>query len=644
MLRNIGIFAHVDAGKTTLSEQLLLCSGTIREAGSVDRGTAHTDSLPVERRRGISVRSACVRLSWKGTEINWIDTPGHTDFSAEIERSLWALDGAVLLVSAPDGVEPQTELLFRTLREARIPTLIFLNKCDRPEGNPETAMTQVRRLLSPAAIPLFDREGLVEAVCGEEEALMARYLDGETVTEKEALSALARMTREGRAFPVWKGSALRGEGVEELLDGIRDYLPGPDTSEKALCGIVFGTEQDRLLGRGVWVRLFGGALRTREAVQLPGKPDPMTGEIVPVEKKITQIRSVTGKDTGLLEAGEIGVVYGLGRIPAGLTLGDPEKLPRSAAPGEMRMPLMTVRVLPEQPENLEALRMACEELSLEDPLLRCRYSRTTEELQVQIMGRVQLEILQETLLTRFGLKASFSAPTVIYRETIARSGVGFAAYTMPKPCWAVLRFDLEPAPRGSGILYSSVVPVREIMARYQHEVEQALPLALRQGRLGWEVTDVRITLSGGNHHLIHTHPMDFILATPWAIHDGLRNCGSVLLEPILEMTFLLPPDCVGRVISDVNAMRGEVLHTETREDRVTMTALVPAAESLDYPTRLAAATGGRGGMATRLHSWRDCPTDMGHTAALRTVDPLDTARYILAARSAMAGGVFEMES
>ncbi len=644
MLRNIGIFAHVDAGKTTLSEQLLLRSGIIREAGSVDRGTAHTDSLPVERRRGISVRSACVRLSWKGTEINWIDTPGHTDFSAEIERSLWALDGAVLLVSAPDGVEPQTELLFQALRKARIPTLIFLNKCDRPEGRAESAMAQVRRLLSPAAIPLFDREGLVEAVCGEEEELMTRYLEGETVTEEEAVTALIRMTREGRAFPVWKGSALRGEGVEELLDGIRDYLPGPDTGEKSLCGIVFGTEQDRLLGRGVWVRLFGGALRTREAVQLPGKPDPMTGEIVPVEKKITQIRSVTGKDTGVLEAGQIGVVYGLGRIPAGLILGDPEKLPRTAAPGEMRVPLMTVRVLPEKAEELEALRMACEELSLEDPLLRCQYSRATEELQVRIMGRVQLEILQETLLTRFGLKADFSAPTVIYRETIARAGTGFAAYTMPKPCWAVLHFDLEPGPRGSGVVYTSAVPVREIMARYQHQVEQALPLALRQGRLGWEVTDIRITLSGGNHHLIHTHPMDFILATPWAIHDGLKNCGSVLLEPILEMTFLLPPDCVGRVISDVNAMRGEVQNTETREDRVTMTALVPAAESLDYPARLAAATGGRGGMASRLHSWRDCPLELGHTAALRTVDPLDTSRYILAARSAMAGGVFEMES
>ncbi len=643
MLRNIGIFAHVDAGKTTLSEQLLLKTGAIREAGSVDRGTAHTDLLPVEQRRGISVKATCVRMRWKETEINCIDTPGHVDFSAEIERSLWALDGAVLLISAPEGVEPQTELLFRALRDAGVPVILFLNKCDREEADLSAVLQQIRRRLSSSVIPLYDREGFVEAVCGEDEALTDRFLSGEDISAEETGKALKAMTRAGKAFPVLKGSALRGEGTEALLDAICDYLPEPETGEKALCGIVFGTEQDRMLGRGVWVRLFGGAIRTRDAVLLPGKKNAMTGESAPVEKKISQIRSVTGRDTGVLSAGEIGIVFGLGALPVGHVIGDWDKLPRSTSPGEIRTPLMTVRVIPEDGEKMEALRQACEELSLEDPLLGSRYNRATGELQLQIMGAVQLEILQELLLTRFGLKVSFSAPTVIYRETIARSGVGFAAYTMPKPCWAILHFDMEPGERGSGVVYESVVADREIMARYQHQVEQALPLALRQGRLGWQVTDIRITLSGGGHHLIHTHPMDFILATPWAIHDGLRNCGSVLLEPILEITFLLPPECVGRIISDVNAMRGEIRTTETQEDRVMMTALVPAAESMDYPTRLAAATGGRGGMAIRLHSWRECPMELGHTAPLRMTDPLDTARYILAARSAMDGGVFDAE-
>ena len=644
MLRNIGVFAHVDAGKTTLSEQLLLLSGAIRTAGSVDRGTAHTDQLSVEQRRGISVRATCVRLHWGDTEINLIDTPGHADFTAEIERSLWALDGAVLVISAPEGVEPQTELLFQVLRREGIPTLLFLNKCDRPDLDLEGDFRQIQRRLSPAVIPLDDRESLTEAVCMLDDALMERFLNDEAIPWEETQALLRRLTLEGKGFPLLKGSALRGEGIRELLDAMIADLPAPKTAGTELSGIVFSARQDRTLGRGVWVRLFGGALRTRDAVALPGKPDPMTGEPQSVEKKITQIRDADGRDVGELRAGEIGVVYGLGTVPVGQVLGTKEGLPRSVRPGEIRTPLMTAQVLPEKAQEMDALRRACEEMSLDDPLLQARYFRATGELQMRIMGAIQLEILEEMLLSQYGLRVRFEKPTVIYRETIAHSSTGFAAYTMPKPCWAVLHFDLEPGPRGSGVIYESIVPDREIMARYQHQVEQALPLALRQGRLGWEVTDVRITLSGGNHHLIHTHPMDFILATPWAIHDGLRNGGSVLLEPILEIRFLTPPEYVGKIISDVNAMRGEITSSETEEDRAVLTALVPAAESMDYPSRLAAVTSGRGSMAIRLHSWRECPPELGHTAALRNVDPLDTGRYILAARSAMTGGVFEMES
>lgn len=643
MLRNIGIFAHVDAGKTTLTEQMLLLSGAIREAGSVDRGTAHTDQLPVEKRRGISVKATCVRMCWKDVEINCIDTPGHVDFSAEIERSLWALDGAVLLISAPDGLDPQTELLFRALKNARVPTILFLNKCDRPNIDPDGVLRQIRRRLTSSVVPLYDTEQMTEAVCSEDDALMERYLAGEKIPSGEITSALVQMTASCRAFPVMKGSALRGEGIPELMDAVADYLPGPGTDAGELCGIVFAAHQDKLLGRGIWVRLFGGELQSRDAVRLPARPDPQTGEKQWADRKITQIRDVEQRDVGVLRAGEIGVVYGLGAVPVGQTLGNENGLPRSVRPGEMRSPLMTVRVIPDKPEEMEALRRACAEMSLEDPLLQASFSRETGELSLRIMGKIQMEILQDTLLSRYGLSVQFDTPTVIYRETIAKAGVGDAVYTMPKPCWAILHFEMEPGPRGSGVTYRSTVADRDIMARYQHQVEQALPLALRQGRLGWEVTDIRITLTGGGHHLIHTHPMDFILATPWGIHDGLRNCGSVLLEPILEISFVLPTECLGKIISDVNTMRGEVLSTEAQEDTVSLTALVPAAECMDYSTRLASVTGGKGGMAIRLHSWRECPLELGHTARMRNVDPLDTSRYILSARSAMAGGIFEME-
>ena len=258
------------------------------------------------------------------------------------------------------------------------------------------------------------------------------------------------------------------------------------------------------------------------------------------------------------------------------------------------------------------------------------------------MGAIQLEILQETLKTRFGLDARFTNPTVIYRETIARAAEGFCAYTMPKPCWAILRFLIEPAPRGSGITYHSTVPGRDILPRYQHQVEQALPLALSQGRLGWQVTDVRITLNEGSYHQFHTHPLDFIVATPWAIQDGLRRGGSVLLEPILEILFRVPPEYTGRIMSDVNAMRGEVKEIKSEEDYAAVTAWAPASESMQYPTRLAQITGGRGGMRVKLRGYRECPPELGKTAPRRGVDPLDTSKYILAARSALEGGIFDL--
>ena len=326
----------------------------------------------------------------------------------------------------------------------------------------------------------------------------------------------------------------------------------------------------------------------------------------------------------------------------GQVIGDPALLPRKVQPGAFRAPLTTVRVEADNPQSQKELAAACAALSDEDPLLRTRFVRDTGELHMDAMGAIQLEILQDALKTRFGLAAHFSNPTVIYRETIAQEAEGFCAYTMPQPCWAILQFLIRPAPRGSGVRFRSTVPGRDILPRYQHQVEQALPLALSQGRLGWQVTDVDITLIGGSHHQFHTHPLDFIVATPWAIQDGLRRGGSVLLEPVLRILFRVPPDYAGRIMSDVNAMRGEVTEIKSEEDLASITALVPAAESMEYPVRLAQITGGRGGMSIRLDGYRDCPLELGARAPRRGVDPLDTSKYILAARSALEGGIFDL--
>ena len=616
-IRNIGILAHVDAGKTTLTEQMLFASGAINRPGRVDDGTAHTDRLAIERRRGISVRAACTAFSWRDARIQLLDTPGHADFAAEVERALWALDGAVLLIDAADGVRPHTCALFQALRNARIPTILYLNKIDREGADPARALREAQKRLSPRVADYADVEALCALVAEEDEALLERYLNGDIPPRETLLPRVAQMTRDCAAYPALRGSALRGEGVRELLDAIVDLLPPPrGDCEGAPSGVV---------------RLFSGTLRNRESVRvrIGARRE---------ERKITQIRSIAlsgkGADLGELRAGEIGRVFGLTGARVGSALGEAEP-PRL---GNLREPLMMARLGAENADD-HALMAALERLQAENPLLDAALYGGAPH--VRLMGAMQLDVLAEDLRERFGIQAQFGPPSTVYRETIRESATGFVAYTMPKPCWAVIELRIDPLPRGSGVRFESLVPVRDIAARYQHQIEQAIPLATRQGMLGWQVDDVKITLTGGNHHLIHTHPLDFIVATPMAFLDGLRRGGSVLLEPILELTVYAPAECAGRVISEIVAMRGEVLQTDAEGEDMRLLARSPAAETFDFPRRLSAITNGRGAMAQALAGYRDCPPGIKATCPRRGVHPLDTSKYILAARSALEGGIFD---
>lgn len=641
-IRNIGIFAHVDAGKTTLSEQILSRAGAIRSVGSVDSGTAHTDNLPVERRRGISVKATCVSFDFQNVRINLIDTPGHVDFSAEVERSMWALDGAVLVVCAAEGVQPQTEILFEAMVKQNIPILFFINKTDREEADVPQVVAQIKRLLTSKAVETSDTEAVSELICDNFDDLLERYLNGEQFSDDLLDGKLAELSRSNRAYPVLSGSALKGVGIEEVLCGIVKYLPPPKISGD-LCGVVFAARQDKNLGRGVWVRLYGGSLENRESIIIDAGIDPLTGEPEKIQRKVTQIHDASLSPCGKITSGEIGIIYGLSNVQIGQVLGDAKRLEREIEPGKLRTPLITVQVIPEKSDKMQELRTACEILSGEDPLLQVQYVRMLNELHLKVMGTIQIEIIKELLKNRFDLDVVFGSPAIIYKETITSPCVGFVAYTMPKPCWAVLKFEITPAERGSGVKFSSSVPVTKIMTRYQHQVEQAIPIALNQGRLGWQVTDVNIKLVDGEHHLEHTHPLDFIVATPMAIQDGLRCGGSTLLEPILNVRFILPNEHVGRVMSDVITMRGEVLDSIHDGDRVILNALIPVASSIDYSITLATFTSGRGTMSVKLHGYRECPLELGCVAKRRSVDPLDSGKYILAARSALEGGIFNID-
>lgn len=646
---NLGLVAHVDAGKTTLTEQLLYVSGSIRQLGRVDEGNTQTDYLAVERSRGISVRSACTVLHWKGLQINLVDTPGHVDFLSEVERALRVLDAAILVVSAAEGVQSQTEVLWQALSALGIPTLLFVNKIDRMGADPEAVLSEIAARLSPDALPLQRVEhagseaaaigdlrlpthpghaAWVEDLAATDEALLTAYLAQGGLSEEALHTALQEGVRARRLFPVLFGRAARGLGVEALLDAVQAYLPRAGGDPQAPpAGVVFGVEQHPTLGRVAHVRLYAGRLHNRDLVinATQGRSD-----------KLTQIRAIHGArqvDTGLLEAGDIAALAGLPTARVGDLLGDAAAVPAGYA---LATPLLTVRAFPVKEEQLPQLVEAMDILSAEDPLLSAEWVPGERALHLKVTGLIQLEVYQHTLEERFQLLCRFSEPVVLYQETPTQAGIGSVAYTMPKPCWAVLRFAIEPLPRGSGVVYENAVTDNDaILPRYQAQVPKALPGSLRQGPLGWEVTDLKITLLSGESHHVHTHPLDFLVATPMAIMDGLLNCGTTLLEPMLALRLTFPAECLGRVMGLLIRARGECGAPSHRGDTVTLEAQAPVATTLTLPMQLAALTGGRAVLGSRFSHWQPCPLELGASTPYRGVNPADRARYILWARSAL---------
>lgn len=649
---NVGIFAHVDAGKTTTTEHILYESGRIRALGSVDSGTAMTDSMEVERQRGISVRAALASFAWKGVQVNLVDTPGHVDFLSEVERSLRVMDCAVLILSAVEGVQAQSEMIWNALRKLGIPTLIFVNKMDRVGADPGAVLAQARTYLSGDIIPVQQPAGkeqeytgasdlwqagadtaarmeLLEALAERDERLLELYMSGgafDLAVWKKHLQAEAA---SGRMFPLVYGVAAKGLGITELLDAMIDYFPraGGD-AEQPVSGIVYNIQRDKSMGRMAFVRLYDGTIRNRDTVKNYSQN---------VEGKVTQIRKVEGgrtEDVGALEAGDIAVVYGLSGVRIGDVLGRPDAIPQEA---KLAVPLLTVRVFWGAEFDDHKVIGALQELADEDPLLDAQWLQEERELHIKVMGPIQLEVLDSVMESRYGLKVTFGQPSVIYKETPSRAGEGFIAYTMPKPCWAILRFLIEPGPPGSGLVYESLVRSSDLLPQYQNETARRVPEALQQGLYGWEVTDLKVTLVEGNHHVWHTHPLDFAVATPMGIMDGLNRIGTKLLEPILQVRIVVPEENGGRVMNDLVQMRGTFEPPVLQGERMIIEGRLPLATSLDYPVTLSSYTKGRSTFTSFFTGYEECPPDVTAERTRRGVNPLDQAKYILSVRKALQG-------
>lgn len=652
-IRNIGILAHVDAGKTTITEQFLHLSAATRALGNVDKGTAITDFLEVEKARGISVRSAPVSFKWKNSVINLIDTPGHIDFSAEVERVLRVLDGAILVISAIEGVQAHTYTLWNALKELKIPTIIFINKIDRPGADVLMLIDEIRKELKANAVPLqyaenetgtdirianlWDRnntnyelltlqEKYIELLAESNDQLLDDYLNGIKITENRVQDIIKKLSQKAELVPVMLGVAKAGIGIQKLLDTVIEYiLPAKTDIESELSALVFKLEHDKKLGRLAHVRLFKGSLKNRDVVY---------NHSLAIEEKIAHIQKVyTNKkeNIGELFTGDIGIISGMSQVRVGDILGEPDDVPEDSS---LNVPLLTVQAKAKNEIDYAKLAAALQELASEDPMLDFIWLKTEKELHLKIMGSIQMEILQSILENRFQIEAEFTEPTVVYKETPSKTGEGYVRYWMPKPCWAIMKFKIEPGSPGSGVIYESLVRVDDIQQKYQNEVEKTIPKALEQGIKGWEVTDIKITLIEGEDHVMHSNPGDFIIATRMGILRGLENTGTSLLEPMLHFSISAKEVHLGKITSDLTNMRAEFVNPEFADDKFTLQGIVPVSTSPDYAIKLSSLTGGKGKINYRFEGYRQCPDELGKIREYKGVNPLDESKWILHARGA----------
>ena len=580
-LLNLGIVAHVDAGKTSLTERLLYAAGVIDELGSVDAGNTRTDTLALERRRGITIRSAVVSFTIGERTVNLIDTPGHPDFIAEVERVLSVLDGAVLVISAVEGVQAQTRILLRALRRLGIPTLIFVNKIDRRGAQDEALLRRITESLTPDAVAMVAVDGLGTRAAGirpldpagpalldlltrHDDRLLADYVRAGSVSGHRLRTELATQSRRGLVHPVFFGSAVTGAGVDALVDGLAELLPaagedvdGPPT------GTVFSIERGAAGERIASVRMFRGTLRTRDRLRFHRDTEGRS-----VEGRITAIsvfENGSAEPRGAVGAGRIGQLRGLPDVRIGDTFG----VPRSdAGDGRFAPPSLETVVLPRRAADRAALHLALTQLAEQDPLIALRQDELRGEISVSLYGEVQKEVIQATLADDYGVEVDFRETTPICIERPI--GTGSAAEiigTEANPFLATVGLRVEPGPVGGGVRVGLAVELGSMPRAFFAAVQESVHGALRQGLYGWQVTDclVTVTRSGYWARQSHAHGTfdksmsstagDFRNLTPLVLMAALQRAGSAVFEPMHRFRLEVPAGTLGAVMRVLSGLR-----------------------------------------------------------------------------------------
>ncbi len=626
----IGLLAHVDAGKTTLAERMLYAAGEIRSLGRVDHRDTFLDTDTQERERGITIFSKQARFSWKDMEVTLLDTPGHVDFSAEMERTLQVLDAAVLIINGADGVQSHTLTLWRLLERYQVPVFLFMNKMDQPGTDADALLSGARKELDGRCVSFACPKGeradeFYEDIAVCDETLLEHYLER---TEQGAAQPsvsdgeIAALVEGRKLFPCFFGSALHGDGVEALLDALLAYAPMPEYGE-AFGARVFKITRDAQGNRLTHVRVTGGRLQVKQAIQTAagaGSPEAdvatepdraaKTGTVGAEQtgtvrtEKIDQIRQYSGDKYVTVqeaEAGSICALLGPEHTFCGQGLGAEEK---TVLP--VLEPVMTYRVNPPEGCDIHDLYIKLCKLEEEEPQLHLIRQEQSGEIHVRMMGEVQIEILRKLMQERFGLEVEFDEGSVLYKETIADVAEGVGHFE-PLRHYAEVHLILEPGERGSGLTFRSCCSEDKLDRNWQRLILTHLEEKTHLGVLtGSPITDMQITLAAGKSHVKHTEGGDFRQATYRALRQGLCRAGSVLLEPVYEFRMELPASLVGRAMTDIQAMSGRFEPPETAGEEAVLTGTVPVAGFGGYQARMLAYSGGRGRLFTRLKGYEPC--------------------------------------
>ena len=665
---NLGILAHVDAGKTSLTERLLHAAGVIDTLGSVDEGSTQTDSLELERRRGIPIKAAVVSFQIDGFTVNLIDTPGHPDFIAEVDRVLSVLDGAVLVVSAVEGVQAQTRVLMRALQRLRIPTLIFVNKIDRSGAQYEHVLRSIAERLTPTAVAMgstrasgtrgaaFELFGaddaeftsrLTEVLAERDDALLAAFVQDEASISHETLRAeLAAQTKRALVHPVFFGSAIIGAGVGELTEGIRTLLPAADGDADApVSGTVFKVERGPAGEKIAYARIFSGTVRTRDKLRFGQQAHSSGHDDRDGRWRESKITAISVFDQGSaapadsVGAGRIGKLWGLADVRIGDDLGAPR-----AGNDERRQfapPTLETVVAPRRAADKGALHVALTRLAEQDPLINLRRDELRQEISVSLYGEVQKEVIQTTLAEEFGLDVEFRQTTTLHIERPL--GVGADYEIIDKngnPFLATVGLRVEPAPIGSGVHFRLEVELGSMPYAFFKAVEDTVHETLRQGIYGWQVTDCVVTMTHSGYwpRQSHAHAVfdksmsstagDFRSLTPLVLMSALRQAGSAVYEPVHRFRLDLPTDSLAAVMPVLARVQAVADRSITQGPLCVLEGEIPAARVHELEQTLPALTRGEGVLECAFGHYRPV---RGPAPSRPRADhnPLDRKEYLL---------------